>query len=207
MRPLRIAIPNKGRLHKPSLELLSKAGLSVGEASRSYATKVDGLEVVLARAADIPIYVHFGAVDLGVTGHDLVLEKEADVYELLDLGFGWCKMVVAVPEESPVNSVYDLPQGSRVATSFPRIASSYFEGLGLSVEVVEVEGAVEIAPRLGLADAIVDLATTGATLRENRLREIAVVLEASARLICNKVSFRTREREIASLVERLRASK
>jgi ATP phosphoribosyltransferase len=207
LRPLRIAIPNKGRLHKPSLELLAKAGFSMGEVSRSYVTKVDDLEVVFARAADIPVYVHFGAVDLGITGHDLVLEKEADIYELLDLGFGWCKMVVAVPEESSISSVYDLPQGSRVATSFPRIASSYFERLGLSVEVVEVEGAVEIAPKLGLADAIVDLATTGATLRENRLKEIAVVLEASARLICNKVSFRTREREIAKLVERLRASR
>lgn len=207
MRPLRIAIPNKGRLHKPSLELLAKAGFSMGEVSRSYVTKVDDLEVVFARAADIPVYVHFGAVDLGITGHDLVLEKEADIYELLDLGFGWCKMVVAVPEESSISSVYDLPQGSRVATSFPRIASSYFERLGLSVEVVEVEGAVEIAPKLGLADAIVDLATTGVTLRENRLKEIAVVLEASARLICNKVSFRTREREIAKLVERLRASR
>lgn len=207
MRPLRIAIPNKGRLHKPSLELLAKAGFSMGEVSRSYVTKVDDLEVVFARAADIPVYVHFGAVDLGITGHDLVLEKEADIYELLDLGFGWCKMVVAVPEESSISSVYDLPQGSRVATSFPRIASSYFERLGLSVEVVEVEGAVEIAPKLGLADAIVDLATTGVTLRENRLKEIAVVLEASARLICNKVSFRTREREIAELVERLRASR
>jgi ATP phosphoribosyltransferase len=207
LRPLRIAIPNKGRLHKPSLELLAKAGFSMGEVSRSYVTKVDDLEVVFARAADIPVYVHFGAVDLGITGHDLVLEKEADIYELLDLGFGWCKMVVAVPEESSISSVYDLPQGSRVATSFPRIASSYFERLGLSVEVVEVEGAVEIAPKLGLADAIVDLATTGVTLRENRLKEIAVVLEASARLICNKVSFRTREREIAELVERLRASR
>lgn len=207
MRPLRIAVPNKGRLHKPSVELLTKAGFSIGEVSRSYATKVNDLEIVFARAADIPIYVHFGVVDLGITGHDLVLEKEADVYELLDLGFGWCKMVVAVPEESPINNVYDLPQGSRVATSFPRITSSYFERLGLSVEVVEVEGAVEIAPKLGLADAIVDLATTGTTLRENRLKEIAVVLEASARLICNKVSFRTREREIASLVERLRASR
>jgi ATP phosphoribosyltransferase len=207
LRPLRIAVPNKGRLHKPSVELLTKAGFSIGEVSRSYATKVNDLEIVFARAADIPIYVHFGVVDLGITGHDLVLEKEADVYELLDLGFGWCKMVVAVPEESPINNVYDLPQGSRVATSFPRITSSYFERLGLSVEVVEVEGAVEIAPKLGLADAIVDLATTGTTLRENRLKEIAVVLEASARLICNKVSFRTREQEIASLVERLRASR
>jgi len=207
LRPLRMAIPNKGRLHKPSLELLARAGFPIGEGLRSYVVKVNGLEVVLARAADIPIYVHFGAVDLGITGHDLVLEKEADVYELLDLGFGWCKMIVAVPEESPINSVYDLPRVSRVATSFPRIASSYFERLGLSVEVVEVEGAVEIAPRLGLADAIVDLATTGATLRENRLKEIAVVLEASARLICNKVSFRAREREIASLVERLRVSR
>lgn len=204
---MRIAVPSKGRLHSPSLDLLAKAGLKVDRNSRSYVVSVDELEIVFARAADIPVYVHFGAVDLGITGHDLVLEREADVYELLDLGFGWCKVVVAVPEEKPVSSVYELPQGSKVATSLPHIASRYFEGLGLSVEVIEVEGAVEIAPRLGLADAIVDLTTTGTTLRENRLKEIAVVLESTARLICNKVSFRTREDEIAKLVERLRLSK
>ncbi|MHC1628409.1 MAG: ATP phosphoribosyltransferase [Candidatus Nezhaarchaeales archaeon] len=204
MRPIRIAIPSKGRLHKPSLDLLAKAGFKIGTASRTYATKVNDLEVIFARAADIPVYVHFGAVDMGITGHDLVLEKSVDVYELLDLGFGWCKMVVAVPENSNINSVYELPQGSRIATSFPRITSSYFNSLGLKIEVVEVEGAVEIAPRLGLADAIVDLSTTGRTLRENGLKEIAVILEATARLICNKVSFRVREDEIAKIVEALK---
>lgn len=207
MRSLKMAIPNKGRLHKPSLDLLTRAGFRIEENSRSYTLSVNGLEMVFARAADIPIYVHFGAVDLGITGHDLVLEKEVDVYELLDLGFGWCKMVVAVPEEKPISNVHELQQGSRVATSFPRITSRYFEGLGLNVEVIEVEGAVEIAPRLGLADAIVDLTTTGTTLRENRLKEIAVILESSARLICNKVSFRTREREVIELVEKLRLFK
>lgn len=203
---LRIAIPNKGRLHKPSIELLGRIGFKVEEGSRSYSVRVDDLQVVFARAADIPVYVHFGAVDLGITGHDLVLEKEVDVYELLDLGFGWCKMVVAVPEESNINNVYEVPQGSRVATSFPRITNRYFEGLGLSVEVVEVEGAVEIAPKLGLADAIVDLATTGTTLKENGLKEIATILESTARLICNKVSFRTRENEIVRLLEVMRGS-
>jgi len=204
VKPIRIAIPSKGRLHKPSLDLLAKAGFKIGTASRTYATKVNDLEVIFARAADIPVYVHFGAVDMGITGHDLVLEKSVDVYELLDLGFGWCKMVVAVPENSNINSVYELPQGSRIATSFPRITSSYFNSLGLKIEVVEVEGAVEIAPRLGLADAIVDLSTTGRTLRENGLKEIAVILEATARLICNKVSFRVREDEIAKIVEALK---
>lgn len=207
MRKLRIAIPNKGRLHKPSLDLLTKASFNIEEVSRSYTMTVGGLEIIFARAADIPVYVHFGVVDLGVTGHDLVLEKDVDVYELLDLGFGWCKMVVAVPEEKSINSVYELSQGSRIATSFPRITSRYFESLGLSVEVIEVEGAVEIAPRLGLADAIVDLTTTGMTLKENNLKEIAVILESTARLICNKVSFRTREEEIIELVERLRSSR
>lgn len=207
MKKLRIAIPNKGRLHKPSLDLLARAGFEVKENSRSYVVGVNGLEVIFARAADIPIYVHFGVVDLGITGHDLVLEKDVDVYELLDLGFGWCKMVVATPEERPINSVHELPQSSRVATSFPRITSSYFENLGLNVEVIEVEGAVEIAPRLGLADAIVDLTTTGTTLKENRLKEIALILEATARLICNKVSFRTREQEIVELVKKLRVSR
>ncbi|MDH5816472.1 MAG: ATP phosphoribosyltransferase [Candidatus Nezhaarchaeota archaeon] len=207
MRKLRIAIPNKGRLHKPSLDLLIRANFNVEAVSRSYALTAGELEVVFARASDIPIYVHFGAVDLGVTGHDLVLEKGVDVYELLDLGFGWCRMVVAVPEEKPISSVYEMPQGSRIATSFPRITSHYFESLGLSVEVIEVEGAVEIAPKLGLADAVVDLTTTGTTLRENNLKEIAVILESTARLICNKVSFRTREKEIIELVNRLRSSR
>ncbi len=204
MRPIRIAIPSKGRLHKPSLNLLAKAGFKIETTSRTYATKANDLEVIFARAADIPVYVHFGAVDMGITGHDLVLEKGVDVYEFLDLGFGWCKMVVAVPENSNINSVYELPQGSRIATSFPRITSSYFNGLGLKIEVVEVEGAVEIAPRLGLANAIVDLSTTGRTLRENGLKEIAVILEATARLICNKVSFRVREDEITKIVEALK---
>ncbi|MEM0083293.1 MAG: ATP phosphoribosyltransferase [Candidatus Nezhaarchaeales archaeon] len=207
MRKLRIAIPNKGRLHKPSLDLLIRANFNVEAVSRSYALIAGELEVVFARASDIPIYVHFGAVDLGVTGHDLVLEKGVDVYELLDLGFGWCRMVVAVPEEKPISSVYEMPQGSRIATSFPRITSHYFESLGLSVEVIEVEGAVEIAPKLGLADAVVDLTTNGTTLRENNLKEIAVILESTARLICNKVSFRTREKEIIELVNRLRSSR
>jgi len=201
MRPIRIAIPSKGRLHKPSLDLLAKAGFKIEATSRAYAVKIDDLEVIFARAADIPVYVHFGAVDMGITGHDLVLEKGADVYELLDLGFGWCKMVVAVPEDSNISSVYELPQGSRIATSFPRITSNYFNSLGLKIEVIEVEGAVEITPRLGLADAIVDLSTTGKTLRENGLKEIAVILEATARLICNKVSFRVREDEITRIVE------
>ncbi|MEM0217376.1 MAG: ATP phosphoribosyltransferase [Candidatus Nezhaarchaeales archaeon] len=207
MRKLRMAIPNKGRLHKPSLDLLTRANFNIEVVSRSYTLSIDELEVVFARAADIPVYVHFGAVDLGVTGHDLVLEKGVDVYELLDLEFGWCRMVVAVPEEKPISSIYEMPQGSRIATSFPRITSRYFESLGLNMEVIEVEGAVEIAPRLGLADAVVDLTTTGTTLKENNLKEIAVILESTARLICNKVSFRTREKEIIELVNRLRSSK
>ncbi|MEM4576105.1 MAG: ATP phosphoribosyltransferase [Candidatus Nezhaarchaeales archaeon] len=206
MRLLRIAIPNKGRLHKPSLELLRRIGFKVEEGSRSYSVRVNDLQVIFARAADIPVYVHFGAVDLGITGHDLVLEKEVDVYELMDLGFGWCKMVVAVPEDSNINNVYEVPQGSRIATSFPRITNRYFEGLGLSVKVVEVEGAVEIAPKLGLADAIVDLSTTGTTLKENGLKEIATILESTARLICNKVSFRARENEITRLLNVMRGS-
>ncbi len=204
MRSLRIAIPSKGRLHKPSLEVLAKAGLKVDFTGRGYMAKADGLEVVFARASDIPVYVHFGAVDMGITGHDLVLERRADVYELLDLGFGWCKMVVAVPESSNINSVYELPQGSKIATSFPNITTAYFNDLGLKVEVIKVEGAVEIAPHLGLADAIVDLSTTGRTLRENGLKEIAVVLESTARLICNKVSFRVREDEVMRFIEALR---
>lgn len=206
MRPLRIALPSKGRLHKPSVELLSRAGITVNNRSRSYLSEALGgaLQIVFTRASDIPVYVHFGAVDLGVTGHDLVLERGADVYELLDLGFGWCKMVVAVPEDSAVNSVLEIPQGSRVATSFPNITTSFFDELGVKVEVIEVEGAVEIAPRLGLADVVVDLSTTGQTLRENELREIATILESTARLICNKVSFRIREDEVMAIVERLR---
>ncbi|MCS7139397.1 MAG: ATP phosphoribosyltransferase [Candidatus Nezhaarchaeota archaeon] len=204
MRRIRLAIPSKGRLQKPSLDLLARAGLKVSTESRTYITKTDDVEVVFARAADIPVYVHFGAVDMGITGHDLVLERGVDVYELLDLGFGWCKMIVAVPVHSNINSIYELPQGSRIATSFPRITSHYFNSLGLKVEVVEVEGSVEVAPHLGLADAIVDLSSTGKTLKENNLKEIAVILESTARLICNKISFRVREDEVTRIVETLR---
>jgi ATP phosphoribosyltransferase len=145
----------------------------------------DNFQAIFVRAADIPEYVADGAAALGVTGSDLVLESGRDVTELLDLGFGRCRLAVATKEESGVTRASDLPSGTRVATSFPRIARNYFESIGVEIKIAPMSGAVEIAPHLGIADVIVDLVSTGSTLRMNGLCEIETVLESSARLVAS----------------------
>lgn len=142
---------------------------------------------MLVRAADIPEYVQDGVVDCGITGADLVQERGADVAELLELGFGGCSLVAAVPEASEAAKVEDL-DGWRIATTYPRVTSRFFEGLGIDVGLVDVSGSVEVAPRLGLADAIVDLVSSGNTLRTNGLRSIATVMSSEAVLISRQGS-------------------
>jgi ATP phosphoribosyltransferase len=137
------------------------------------------------RTQDIPEYVADGAAELGVTGADCVAESGRDVTEVLDLGFGRCRLVVAAREESDARAPSDLPAGTRVATSFPRCATRYFQSLGIPITIAPVSGATEIAPHLGVADVIVDLTSTGSTLRVNSLREIGTVLESTARLVAN----------------------
>ncbi len=205
-KQIRIAIPNKGRIKQPTMDTLARAGITILEEERTYVSKTSDprYEAIFARANDIPVYVHYGAVDLGITGHDLILEREANVLELLDLEFGKATLVVAVPENSPINTVNDVPALTRVATEFPNITRKYFEKQGKQVEVLEVSGTAELAPKLGLAQIIVDITSSGETLRKNKLRIIGTILDTTSRLACNKIAYRTFEKEITELLARLR---
>jgi len=204
-KKIRIAIPNKGRLKKPAIKMLARAGIEVLEEDRAYVSRTSDprFEAIFARANDIPVYVHYGAVELGITGHDLILEREANVLELLDLEFGKCTLVVAVPEDSTIKSVSEVPALTRIATGFPNITRKFFEKTGKQVEVLEVSGTAELAPKLDLAQIIVDITSTGETLRKNKLRIIGTILESTSRLACNKIAYRTFEKQITELLSRM----
>ena len=193
---IRIAIPNKGRLHDPTVALLKEAGLPVleGATRKLFAKTTDpDITFLFARAADIPEYVQDGAADVGITGLDLIAETGADVDVILDLKFGRAKLVLAVPDDSPIASPQDL-NGMRVATEFPNITKQYFEKLGIDIEVIKVSGACEMTPHVGIADAIVDISSSGTTLLTNRLKVIEDVFSSSVRLITNRESAAEKEK-------------
>lgn len=204
---LRIALPNKGRLSEEALDLFKRAGLPAQfRAERALIAGLgQGFQALFVRAEDIPEFVADGAADLGVTGSDLVAESGRSVRELLDLGFGRCRLVLAVKDESPVTAATDLPAGTRIATSFPHTATRYFGEMGVQITLVPVSGACEITPHIGVADGIVDLVSTGSTLRVNGLKEVATLLEASARLVGNveRLADAAVERKAAELVTAL----
>ncbi|MGD2120376.1 MAG: ATP phosphoribosyltransferase [Gemmatimonadota bacterium] len=209
---LRVAIPNKGRLADQTLTLFEKAGLKAdSRADRALVANLGSeFRAIFVRAQDITEFVADGAADLGVTGADLVAESgrsTREVTELLDLGYGRCRLAVAVREESSVQTPDMLGAGSRVATSFPRMTEEYFQSLGVQVQVAPVSGAAEIAPHLGVAEVIVDLVSTGSTLKVNGLREIATILKSTARLIANPVAVGDPEkgRRIGELVTALQS--
>jgi ATP phosphoribosyltransferase len=181
----RIALPNKGRLQDDVKTLLDDAGLPIrGRSERSLTASLGGeFEAIFVRAQDIPEFVADGAADLGITGADLIAESGRVLTELVDLQFGKCRLVVAVKEDSGLTGLSQLTGRPRVASVFPRLTRAFFEGQKLTVDVVPVSGAAEIAPHLGIADIVVDLTSTGSTLKVNGLKEIATVMESSARLI------------------------
>ena len=182
---MRIAVPNKGRLHEPAMDLLDRAGLHVtdGADRKLYARTVDpDVTVLYARASDIPEYVADGAADVGITGLDQAREAEVDLVDLLDLEFGACRLVLAAPEDGDIDAVGDLAGGT-VATEFPNVTRRFFDERGVEVDIVEVSGATELTPHVDIADAIVDITSTGTTLRMNRLAEVADVLDSSVRLL------------------------
>jgi ATP phosphoribosyltransferase len=202
---LRIALPNKGRLTDDVRTLFADAGLelrAVGE--RALVASLGDFEAIFVRAQDIPEFVADGAADAGVTGWDLVQESERDLESVLDLEFGRCRLVVAAREESGIESLEDIigngNGGPRVATAFPRVTERYFADVRRPVTIVPVSGAAEIAPHLGIADIVTDLVSTGSTLRVNKLREIATILESTARLITRPNGTRPRQRAIEELV-------
>ncbi len=183
---LKLAIPNKGRLADDAVALLRRAGISLdGSSDRKLVAHALGgrVQVLFLRAQDIPEFVADGTVHAGITGLDVVREAAVDVQDVLDLGFGYCRLVVAVPREHPARKASDLPDRVRVATSFETLARAHFERLGKEVRIVPVSGACEITPALGVADAIVDLTSSGSTLVMNNLREVETVLESTCHLI------------------------
>ena len=184
---IRVALPNKGRLSDRAVALLDQAGLKAAfRGDRALVADLGpDFKALFVRASDIPEFLADGAAEVGITGADLVAESGRDVTEILDLGFGHCRLAVAVREESPVGSASELPAGTRVATSFPRIARTFFDDLGIPIEIATITGATEIAPHLGVADVIVDLVSTGSTLRMNNLREADTIMTSTARLVAS----------------------
>jgi ATP phosphoribosyltransferase len=201
-----IAVPT-GALMPGALRLLSRAGLARLSAEllgRQLMVDRSGVRVILVRPADVPAYVDHGAADLGIVGKDILWETPGAHYELVDLRFGGCRMVLAVPEASTLNGPETWPPQLRVATKYPRTAVAWFEARGQAVEVVQLHGSVELAPQVGLVDAIVDLTATGRTLKENRLRIAATLGASTARLIANQASLKTRTEAVQAAVGRLR---
>ena len=203
-----IAIPT-GVLLDGSLGLLRRVGatdLDSAAIGRRLLVERDGLRLVLIKPSDVPAYVDHGSADLGIVGKDQLWEATGEHYELVDLGFGDCALIVAVPEASSLNGPETWPPTMRVATKYPRATQAYMERLGQAVEVVPLHGSVELAPLVGLVEAIVDLTGTGRTLRENRLRVVAEVGRSTARLIANQASLKTRTAPIQALVTSIRES-
>jgi ATP phosphoribosyltransferase len=206
---MRIAVPNKGRLHDPAVNLLERAGLHIqaGADRKLYADTVDpDVSVLFARAADIPEYVADGAAALGITGLDQVRESRVDLVDLLDLDFGRCRLVLAAPENGDVDGVDALVNGT-VATEFPNIAADYFAETAVSPEIVEVSGATELTPHVEIADAIIDITSTGTTLRMNRLAVVDEVLASSVRLFAAPdVADDPKVRQVATALESVLAA-
>jgi len=204
---LRLAVPNKGRLSERSVDILQRAGLEIeNDGRRLYApVKNADFEVMFLRAQDIVRFVHEGAVDIGITGKDLVMESGLDVQILQQLNYGYCRLSVAAPESSGIRCAEDIQDGSVVATSFPNLTSKFFESIGKRVRVTTVSGAAEVTPHIGVADLIVDLVSSGSTLKTNRLREIATILESWAVIIANPTSVENKGADIEELISAIKS--
>ncbi len=206
--PLKLAVP-RGALFGETLDVLDAAGVDTSELrgdSRSLIFETSGMTLVTMRPSDVPTYVESGAADVGITGKDVLLEQgDRVVYELLDLGFGRCRMVLAAQTGNDRLGEAQRRLGMlRIATKYPRIAEEYFESTGRQVELIEVKGSVELAPLVGLGDGIVDLVATGRTLEENELEVREEILECTARFVANRVAHKLRAAEIDELTAKLR---
>ena len=203
---LTLALP-KGRLLDPALALLSSMGISGVEADSRrllMTNEAAGLRFILLKPADIPTYVEYGAADLGIVGKDILLEQQPDVYEPVDLGFGFCRLVVAEPRELWERDDPAKWSWVRVATKYPRLTEAYFSDRGIQVEMVRLDGSIELAPLVGLAERIVDLVQSGETLRANGLVEVAEILTSTARLIVNRASLKTAHARVNELLSTMR---
>jgi len=205
---LTIALP-KGKLFDLSVNMLAKIGYTaegLSENSRKLviANEKEKIRFIITKTADLPTYVEYGAADIGIIGKDVLLEENKDIYELLDLKFGLCRLMVAVPQALKQEKLSDYAH-MRVATKYPRIAESFFHSVGIQMEIIKLNGSIELAPMVGLAEIIVDIVETGRTLKENNLIEIAQIHPATARFIANRVSFKMKFDRINKMVEGLKA--
>lgn len=206
MQYLTIALP-KGKLFYLAKDLFAKVGFvadNLEEKSRKLVITNEELKLkfIIAKTADVPTYVEHGAADIGIIGKDVLMEAQKDVYELLDLGFGRCHLMMAVPKDKKRAKLTDYTH-TRVATKFPNVAKQFFTSKGMQMEYIKMNGSIELGPIVGLSESIVDIVETGTTLRENNLEEIAFIAEASARLIANRASFKLKFDRISKLVKAL----
>lgn len=206
MQYLTIALP-KGKLFYLAKDLFAKVGFvadNLEEKSRKLVITNEELKLkfIIAKTADVPTYVEHGAADIGVIGKDVLMEAQKDVYELLDLGFGRCHLMMAVPKDKKRAKLTDYTH-TRVATKFPNVVKQFFTSKGMQMEYIKMNGSIELGPIVGLSESIVDIVETGTTLRENNLEEIAFIAEASARLIANRASFKLKFDRISKLVKAL----
>ena len=206
MASLTLALP-KGRLLEPALSLLAGMGIRGldSDSRRLLVTdeKAD-LRFIFLKPADVPTYVEYGAADLGIVGKDILLEQQPDVYEPVDLGFGFCRLVVAEPRELWERDDPAKWSWVRVATKYPTLTERYFSERGIQVELVRLDGSIELAPLVGLAERIVDLVQSGETLRANGLVEVAEIMTSTARLIVNRASLKTAHGRVNGLITALR---
>jgi ATP phosphoribosyltransferase len=207
MKPsLTLALP-KGRLLDAALELLAGLGVEGVDADSRKLIFTDarrGLRLLFLKPADVPAYVSYGAADLGIVGKDILLEQAPDVYEPLDLGFGFCRLVVAEPRDLWERDDPAKWSWVRVATKYPRLTEQYFSERGVQVEIVRLDGSIELAPLVGLAERIVDLVQSGETLRANGLVEVAEITRSTARLIVNRASMKTAYGEVTGFIDELK---
>lgn len=204
---LTIALP-KGKLFGLAADLFAQIGYTaedLHEKSRKLVitNEEKKIKFIISKTADVPTYVEYGAADLGVIGKDVLVEADQDVYELLDLGFGKCHLMMAVHKDAKRPKLSDYAH-TRVATKFPRIAERFFNSKGMQMEYIKLNGSIELGPIVGLSESIVDIVETGTTLKENNLEEIAHIMDATARLVCNRVSFKLKFERINQVTEDLR---
>ena len=204
----KMAVPNKGRLHDRTIELLLKSGLDLGEdwGRRLYVTaKNQDIEILFVRAQDIPRFIAIGSVDLGITGQDQIADSGFVLKEVLELEFGHSRLSVAVPEQSNIRTVDDIKDGCRVATSFPNVTKRFFDSKGKNVEIVNVSGAAEIMPYIGVSDIIVDLVSSGATLKTNRLMEIETLVTSQAVMVTSEKAMEANSARIMDIVNSVKS--
>ncbi len=198
---LKIAIPKKGRLSNPCLDILKKSGYEFEDSGRKLFSQIKekNIEAVFVRTQDMPEYVQDEVVDIGITGLDIIMERDADVEILQKMGFGKCTLTIAAPKSSPIKSFQDIKNGMKIVTEFPNITDKYFKDKGINLKVIEVSGSTEIAPYLRVSDLISDIVSTGTTLVVNNLKSISTIVDSEAVLISNKNSIKNKKNEIELL--------